>query len=85
MFDIVTFNNDDPFDASMHTIGRGRSQIGVTNDQRRGSFDMSDDGTLESNNYEFNLDYALQLLERFQEMNEFTDWDLKVDDPNVKL
>lgn len=43
------------------------------------------DHTLVSAWEDFSPDYALTLLEKFQEMDEFEDWDLKIDEPTMRL
>jgi len=35
--------------------------------------------------FEFNTDFALSMLQNFQEMDEFEDWNLKVDYPQVRV
>lgn len=43
------------------------------------------ENSIDNNNYEFGADYALMLLDKFQNMNEFEDWENKVDEDCIKL
>ena len=47
--------------------------------------DSFSDHTFESTLNEFNIEYALTLLEKFQEMDEEKDWESKINDPKAKL
>ena len=82
----VTFNNlEGDYDESSYTPSRDISHISKPREaQRRESLSISG-YTYESDIDEFSPDYALTLLQRFQEMDEFEDWCLKVDEPNVRL
>ena len=79
---------DTQYDVSTRSLGRSKSKMEIFSENNQtASFELSDnnDNSYGSLDQEFNSDYALMMLERFQEMDEFQDWEIKFDEPHIKV
>ena len=80
---MFNFNTDEEGNSkSVNTIGREKSRNEYLPDARlKTSFELSEHSS-DSNFNEFN---TYSLLEKFQEMDEFKDWDIKVDQNHLRV